>query len=812
MNQRFHLIEQWFNKKGWTIFDFQKECWNYFLEGKSGLLNAPTGAGKTLAIFGGILMDYLSERGEKSGLRSLWITPVRALAQEISQAVSTICNELCLDFKTAVRTGDTRSSEKTKQKKHPPQLMVITPENLHLLFTHQDYSIFFKDLTSVVVDEWHAFLGTKRAVLIELALSRLKSISPNLKIWGISATIGNLDEAMEVLFGNDCKNAVLVKPSVEKQIELETLFPDEIKKMPWSGHLGLQLLPKVVEIVKNNKSTLIFTNTRSQAEIWYLKLIDYSPDLSGYLALHHSSLDATIREWVEDALHHGRLKAVVCTSSLDLGVDFRPVDTVIQIGSAKGVSRFIQRAGRSGHSPGQISKIYYLPTHALELLEGSALRKAIKMNKIESKQPYLNSFDVLIQYLTTLAIGEGLNPDKIKKEVLRTYSFKEMTDEQWNKCLQLLLHGGKTLEAYDEFKKLIWNNEKNCFTIANKRLAMRHRLSIGTIVSDSTFSVVFLNGKKIGNLEEWFVTKLKPNDTFWLSGKPLEFVKLKDTKVFVKLAQSPKSTVPSWMGGRMPLSNELSEMIRLCIVDYLNNKIPNNHPELAKITPLLDLQSEISHIPSPDELLIEYLKSKDGYHLFIFPFEGRFVHEAVSTLIASRIAKHYPITFSIAMNDYGFELLTDQRIDPENILKLDLFSTQNLESDILNTNNSSEMAKSRFREIATIAGLVFSGNSKRYLSEKHIRASVHLFFKVFAEYEPDNILYQQAFDEVLVFQYEMQRIKKTFEKISAQKVVLKKCIKPSPFAFPIMVDRLRMKYSNEDLEKRIEKILKNYQF
>ncbi|MFQ3577212.1 MAG: helicase-related protein, partial [Cytophagales bacterium] len=636
-----------------------------------------------------------------------------------------------------------------------------------------------------------------------------KGISPKLKVWGISATIGNLDRAKEVLLGVDFKKSVMVKASIEKRIEVNTLFPETIETMPWAGHLGLSMLPKVVDLVEKSKSTLVFTNTRSQSEIWYAKILEYKPEWAGIIALHHGSLDAEIRNWVEEALHKNLLKVVVCTSSLDLGVDFRPVDTVIQIGSPKGVARFLQRAGRSGHRPGEVSRIYFVPTHSLELLEGSAIKKAVSENRLESKPTFVNSFDVLLQYLCTLAAGEGFEPEKTKEEVLSTYCYQWMSDEQWNWCLSFLTHGGNSLDAYDEFKKLIWDENIVSLKIANKRLAMKHRLSIGTIMSDGNMQVVYLSGKRIGTIEEWFVARLKPGDVFWFSGKALELVMVKEMKAMVKNSKSSKGIIPSWMGGRMPLSSELSDMIRNSLNRYIKGVELDD--EIKALVPIFELQSKRSMIPDENELLIEFFKSKEGNHLFIYPFEGRFVHEALASLIAVRIGKHSPITFSIAMNDYGFELLTDIEIDPESILELDIFSVQNLENDILQSANSTELAKRRFREIAGISGLVFNGFPGKQLTTKHTQANSQLFFKVFEEYEPENLLFRQAFDEVFTFNYEMERMHNTFERISKQKIVLKYCEKPSPFAFPIMVDRLRMKFSNEDITNRVERMLKQYE-
>lgn len=797
-------VHQWLEIKQWKAFSFQEECWDAIDKGKSGFLNAPTGSGKTYAIWLGILQN-LTKQKHKSGLQAIWITPLRALAQEIKKACELPCIENQLKISIGARTGDTDLKERTAQKKAMPDLLIITPESLHLLLSQKNNELIFQNLQYVVVDEWHELLGSKRGVQVELALSRLRNINKNLQVWGISATIGNLKEAAEILHPFK-KDIVFIQNTDEKEIEIKTLLPDTIDKMPWAGHIGIKLNEKVIPIIEQHQSTLIFTNTRSQSEIWYHALMEKAPHLAGLVALHHGSLSGEIRTWVENALHEGKLKAVVCTSSLDLGVDFRPVDCVIQIGSPKGVARFVQRAGRSGHQPNAKSKIYFLPTHALEIIEAAALRDAINEKHIEQRIPYIRSFDVLIQYLTTLAVGDGFFPDMIFEEIKQTHCFESISKDEFDWCLQFLIYGGKSLTAYDEFKKVEIENGK--YLVKSRAIAMRHRLQIGTIVSDSMLTVKFLGGKKLGSIEEWFISKLNPGDIFWFAGRSLQFILLKEMQVLVKSAGNTKGIIPAWMGGRMPLSSELSAMMQQKLQAYSVSKTANG--ELKELKPLLELQEKRSAIMSLDDFLIEDFTDKEGHHLFFYPLEGRFVHEGISALIAFRISKIKPISFSIALNDYGFELLSDQEIPLELALKNNLFETSNLHNDIYKSINITEMAKRRFRDIATISGLVFNGFPGKQKKVKHLQASSQLFFKVFEDYDNENLLLRQSFDEVLTFQLEENRLRNVLKKIEQKKVVVKKLTKPSPFSFPIMVDRLRERFSNEDLESRIERMLKAY--
>jgi ATP-dependent Lhr-like helicase len=799
------LAEDWFEFKGWKPYPFQRNAWKAIDKGFSGLLNAPTGCGKTYAIWFGIIQDYMKRRltakKKPAGLHCLWVTPLRALSKEIYKAATAVSEDLELPYHIGLRTGDTSVTERAKQKKNSPEALITTPESIHILMAEKGYAEFFKNLEFIVVDEWHELMGSKRGVLVELALSVLKHLNPNLKIWGISATIGNIDEAKEILLGKNHPKETLITASIPKKTIIETILPDTLDKFPWAGHLGIKLADKILPIIDQSQSTLIFTNTRSQAEIWYQHLLIIQPDLAGAIALHHGSLGEELRQWVEQALHDGILKAVVCTSSLDLGVDFRPVDTVVQIGSAKGVARFLQRAGRSGHYPGATSKIYFLPTHSLEIMEGTALRYAAQNNMIESRIPHIRSFDVLIQFMVTLAVSDGFNADVLFDQVSNTYCFASITRDEFNECLLLITQGGKMLEAYDEFHKVVL--EDGLYKVISKKIAMRHRLSIGAIVNDSMMQVKYLGGKYLGSIEEWFISRLKPNDNFWFAGRNLELVMVKDMAAVVRNSNKKKGIVPSWMGGRLPLSSYLTDAIRHKL-NEASEKIPDREMDFLK--PLFDEQSSRSYLPKENELLIEKIETKEGCHVFFYPFEGKFVHEGMAAIIAFRLGRIQPFSFSIAMNDYGFELLSDQDIPMNTEIASQLFSLENLSADIAGSINTTEMARRKFRDIAGIAGLVFQGYPGKQVKAKHLQANSGLFFNVFRDYEKDNLLLRQAYEEVYDFQLEIVRMRGAFERISTHKVVIQHPKQLTPFAFPIFAEVFREKFSNESLEDRMNKI------
>ncbi|MDE1191629.1 MAG: ligase-associated DNA damage response DEXH box helicase [Arachidicoccus sp.] len=792
----------WFFNNEWKPYAFQEQTWKAIAQQKSGLLNAPTGFGKTYAIWFGILQQYYQKKEKKSKkLHALWISPLRALSKEIQRATQQVSDHLDLDYRVELRTGDTSASVRQKQKTNTPHALITTPESVQLLLSSKGYSDFFSGLEFVVVDEWHELLGSKRGTLVELALSRLKNINPNLKIWGISATIGNLDEAMHILLGSN--KGVLIKAALKKKIHIETLLPNTLEKYPQAGHLGVKMIDKVFPVIDQHHSTLLFTNTRSQAEIWYHQLLEKFPELAGQIALHHGSLSEETRLWVEEALHAGRLKAVVCTSSLDLGVDFRPVDCVVQIGSPKGVARFMQRAGRSGHQPDAISKIYFLPTHSLEIMEGAALHYAVSHSMYEQRQPYIRCFDILVQYMVTLAVSEGFRAEELFNEIIATHCFGSITKEEFNDCLLMITQGGRSLEAYDEFHKVIV--EDGLYKVTDKYIAMRHRLSMGAIVSDAMMQVRYMKGSYLGSIEESFISKLKQGDAFWFGGKLLELVKTNAMQAIVKSSKQKKGIVPSWMGGRFAISTDFATALRHTF-QMIHSRSKDKIRELNFLQPLFSLQEQVSAIPKENELLVEYIKTKFGHHLFVFPFDGKLIHEGMAALTAFRLSKIKKASFSIASNEYGFELLSETEYDIDAAIQNGLFSDIQLFEDIEKGINISEMARRKFRDIAGIAGLVFQGYPGKPVKTNHLQANSGLFFKVFEEYEPDNLLLREAYDEVFTFQLDYARMRQVYQRVSQHKIILRFPERLTPFSFPVFAESFRERYSNEDWESRLEKL------
>lgn len=817
------VINAWLRAKGLRAFSFQEETWDAHVAGRSGLVNAPTGFGKTFAVFLAVIVDWINRHPEhyrkkrNNGLQLIWITPLRALAKDIHRAMTTALEELEIPWKVGVRNGDTTIADRQKQQRSAPEILIITPESLHLLIGTKNHEAIFEQLTCIAVDEWHELLGTKRGVQTELAVAHLKkiktrsipqqadqsadlSINP-LRIWSISATIGNLEEAMQVMLG-DWEGGIIIRAKLKKQISINTILPETVERFPWAGHLGVRMINHVLPVIYNSGTTLLFTNVRSQAEIWYQALLAAAPDLAGIIALHHSAIDAETRTWVEEQLHQGSLKVVVCTSSLDLGVDFRPVDTVIQVGSPKGVARFLQRAGRSGHSPDAVSNIYFVPTHSLEILESIALQKAYEGGLVERRNPVMMAWDVLIQYMVTRAVGDGFKSLELYEEILSTHSFTDVTWDEWEWLLAFITVGGSSLNGYDEYHKVV--AIEGVYKVTNRRIAMNHRMNMGTIVGDVLMRVKFLGGGFVGTIEENFISRLKPGDAFVLAGRKLELIAVKDMDAIVRKSNAKNAIVPSWNGGRLPLSANMGEVLRHTY--HQSAAYPDSEPLFRFLKPLLDTQKKLSAIPEQNELLVEMIEARDGYHMFVYPFEGRLVHQAMAALLAYRLSKAIPISFSIAMNDYGFELLSDQPIPVNETNIKELFNPTDWYLDLQRSINATELSRRKFRDIAVIAGLIHQGSFGQKKKQRHLQNSTSLIYEVLRDQEPNHLLLQQAYNDVLTYEVEAERLYLSLERLYNNSIQITHPKQLTPFCFPIKVDSLREQLTSEKLEDRIKRM------
>ncbi len=799
-------VRAWLGEQGHAPFPFQEEVWAAYARGESGLVHAPTGMGKTWAAWLGPLA--LGPEGAPDApppLSVVWVTPLRALASDTALALARAAQALKPHWSVDLRTGDTPASARARQDRRLPTALVTTPESLTLLLSRADWRERFAHLRAVVVDEWHELLGSKRGVQVELALARLRSLAPSLPVWGLSATLANLDEAASALLGPArAASARIVRGLEAKTVVIDTVRPPTIERFPWAGHIGLKLLPELVRAIEGARSTLVFTNVRSSSEIWYQALLEARPHWAGTIALHHGSLEREVRDWVEAGLREGRLRAVVCTSSLDLGVDFAPVDQVLQIGSPKGVARLVQRAGRSGHRPGEVSRVTVLPTHALELVEAAAARDAAADARIEPRIPLDGPTDVLVQHLVTCALGGGFEPAALLAEVRSTHAYRALSDDDWRWALDFVTHGGASLNAYPEYRRVVIGPD-GIARVPDAQIARRHRTQIGTIVSEASITVRLSHGRALGHVEESFVARLSPGDCFVFAGRVLEFVRVREMTAWVKPAPSRAAVVPRWMGAKMALSTLLAERTRKLLADAKRGVYAS--PELRLVRPLLELQDRWSALPGEREWLVERLAAREGHYLFFYPLVGRLAHLGLATLFGYRLSLERPRTFSMTVNDYGFGLLSPEPVELTLGTLGRLMAAPGVEDDILAGINAAEMGRRQFREIARVAGLVFQGYPGQGQSARQLQASSGLLYDVFADYDPENALLAQSRREVLDRQLEAPRLSAALDRMRRDRVVVTTPARPTPFAFPLMVEMFREKLSTEALESRVARMV-----
>jgi ATP-dependent Lhr-like helicase len=829
-------IEAWFGQQGWQPMAFQRRSWEAYLDGDSGLIQVPTGSGKTYAAVMGPIAELLAEVGWSSttvgkapaGLRLLVITPLRALSRDLALAIEQPISAMGWPLRVGIRNGDTSSTERTRQLRSPPQILITTPESLSVLLSNAKAPELFAQLQAVVLDEWHELMGSKRGVQAELCLGWLRRLNPRLRTWAISATIGNLSEAAQAAVGLGAVprsiTADIVRPTA-----IRSLLPGSIDGFPWGGHLGLRMYEELVAGLDPGTSTLLFTNTRNQAERWHQCLRFACPEMEGALALHHSAIDRAEREAIEAQVKSGALRWVVCTSSLDLGVDFQPVEQVVQIGSAKNLARLLQRAGRSAHCPGGTSVVLFMPTNALELLEVSAMRRGLENGLVEHRRPPQLPLDVLLQHLVTLACGPGFVPQQELASVRLSWSFRDLTNSQWQWCLDVLEHGGQCLAAYPRYRKLVrcgLNDDQPVaidkpvaidepyrYRVLDKAIARLHRFNIGTITADRSVTVRFVRGAVIGHVEEAFISRLKPGDVFFFAGRQLEFVRLREMTAQVKASTRKSTTVPAWAGGQMALSDLLSEHLRLEIdrcARALSGEAELDTPELEALRPLLERQADLSRLPRCDELLVEHCRSREGSHLFVYPFEGRFVHEGIGFLWAWRLARHRASTITVSVNDYGFELLAPKGYPFDELLELhgeELLDLEHLETDLEQAMNVSELCRRRFRAIAQVSGLITQAMPGQNKTGGQLQISAALLFDVFQKHEPNHLLLEQARREVLEEQLEQPRLRAAMARMASSAWMLERIARPGPLAFPLLVERLNNRLSNETLLERVQRLI-----
>ncbi len=799
-------LRAWFHTRGWVPFAFQEEAWGAFLAGESGLIHVPTGAGKTFAAYGGPLARLAEEKPtDRRGLRVLYITPLRAVARDIEGAIKEITAEVAPWARVESRTGDTKQSVRARQRKELPQVLVTTPESLCLLLAREDVREQFARVEGVIVDEWHELLSSKRGTQTELVLSRVRGLAPGARIWAMSATLSNIQEAAQAVVGIG-RTARLVTARVERRVEIETVLPREEKgeRLPWAGHLGMPLLPAVLDALDPDVSTIVFTNTRSQAERWFHAIAINRPEWESRMGLHHGSVDRAAREKIEQGLKSGTVGIVVATSSLDLGVDFAPVARVMQIGSPKGIARLLQRAGRSGHQPGGVARILCVPTHAMEVVEIEAVRRAMMGDgsKMEPRRSLSKPIDVLAQHIVTCALGGGVEVDGLFEEVRTAVAYRELTRPEFDWALSLSVNGGGLLHAYPQYCKV--SIEQGVARVASARAGQMHRLNVGTITGEATMDVRYASGRRLGSIEEDFISILRPGDRFVFAGKVLALRGVRENAAIVERAKGSTTFTPMWAGTKLPISEALSEGVRRVLGDSAVRRASTD--EERTIRRLVDVQGELSRVPRADEVLIELCETREGSHAFIYPFEGRLVHGGMAALLAYRLTRDTRATLSTAANDYGLELLGPAGFDFGALAGVEIFDGTRLASETAASVNLGEMAKRQFREVARVAGLVFQSCPGSPRTGRQTQVGASLLYDVFMEFDPGHPLLDQARREVLERQFEESRLGRTLARIARATRVVQRIERPTPLSLPLVIERVGAKLSSESMTERIRRI------
>jgi ATP-dependent Lhr-like helicase len=807
------LLRAWFARRGWTPHPFQERAWRSFLDGRSGVVHVPTGAGKTYAAYGGPLAAMIDELrdsggGVLAGPRLLYVTPLRAVARDIEKALRLPIEESGLGISVESRTGDTSASVRNRQRDRLPNVLVTTPESLTLLLARANSRELLAPCRAVIVDEWHELLSSKRGTQTELALASLRGFCPGLRTWALSATLSNLDEAAHAAAGVDDDPEVISAP-VDRPISIHTVLPARPDAFPFAGHLGLSMLNEVVEALDPARSTLLFTNTRSQAERWHHAILQERPEWARHTALHHGSIDRAERERIERGLKDGSVRLVVATSSLDLGVDFSPVEEVYQIGSSKGIARLMQRAGRSAHRPGAPCRITCVPTYGLELLEVDAVRRAIAAGVIEPRLPLNAPLDVLAQHLVTCALGGGFRADELYGEVRRAWSYRDLGRADFDWVLDLVKTGGATLWAYPDYRRLVEEEGSGLLRVSTRRIAQLHRLNVGTIVADASVALCYPSGRKLGNIEENFVSKLRPGEKFLFAGRVLEFVRMRDLTAYARRSRGSTTFTPIWSGTRLPNTESLSEWVRRSL--ELARDGVTDSPELAAASRIVEVQSRLSIVPGADELLVELCRTREGRHVFLFPFDGRLVHAGLAAVLALRLARRLKTTFSIAVNDYGLELLSTDDVDAEPLITPEIFTRDRLVEDVADSVNMVQLTRSRFREVARVSGLVFQSHPGVHKSARQVHASAGLLYDVFNEFDPGNLLLHQARREVLDREFEQSRLARSMERLRHASLRILRVSRPTPLGFPLILERVGGKLTGQSLHERIEAMKRQWE-
>ncbi|PLK26673.1 ligase-associated DNA damage response DEXH box helicase [Novosphingobium sp. TH158] len=767
------VISDWFAARGWRIRRHQAEMLQVAQGGHHALLAADTGAGKTLAGFLPTLADFASTEPPGEGLHTLYISPLKALAHDVQRNLLAPIAEMDLPIRVETRSGDTPSDRKARQRARPPHILLTTPESLSLLLSYPESATLFAGLQRVVVDEIHAFATGKRGDLLTLSLARLQALAPDLQRVGLSATLADPQAFREWLApGGDAAQVVMVEGEEGADPDVSILLPDA-GVVPWSGHAATWAIPQLYQAIREHRTTLVFCNTRFLAELIFQLLWDANEE-NLPIGVHHGSLSKEARRKVEGAMAEGRLRALVCTASLDLGVDWGDIDLVVQMGAPKGSSRLLQRIGRANHRLDCPSKALLVPGNRFEFLEATAAVEAVEEGRRDGEAFRPGALDVLAQHVMAVACAGPFGEQALLAEVQSAAAYGWVDDRAWARVLDFVATGGYALRAYEKFRRII-RSPDGTWRLAHPEHAARHRLNAGIIVDAEMLHVRFRNGRELGKVEESFGATLRPGDTFRFAGLDLEVESLRDLDLIVKAAKKA-GQIPSYMGARMPISTHLADRVRAMMVDRAGwARFPDDVREW------LEMQDWRSRLPGPGQLLVESFPNAGKHYSVFHTFEGWNANQALGMLVTRRMEDRGLMPLGYVASDYALGVWGLRAIrDPAPLLSPDILSHEFVEWV-----QDSFMLRRAFREAAVIGGLVERQHPGQRKSRRQVTFSTDLIYDVLRKHEPDHVLIEAAWADARTRMTDIGRLADLLDR-AAEQLVHVELDRISPMAVPLM--------------------------
>ncbi|MEJ6011213.1 ligase-associated DNA damage response DEXH box helicase [Novosphingobium aquae] len=766
-------IAEWFAARGWRLRRHQAEMLEVAASGHHALLAADTGAGKTLGGFLPTLAEFAGESVPGEGLHTLYISPLKALAHDVQRNLLTPIDEIGLPIRVETRSGDTPSDRKARQRARPPHILLTTPESLSLLLSYPESAALFSTLKRVVIDEIHAFATGKRGDLLALALARISAFAPGVQRVGLSATLADPEEFRAWLAPNGrVQDVSLVIGEEGAPPEVSILLPIE-ERVPWSGHAATWAIPQLYEEIKAHRTTLVFCNTRFLAELIFQLLWDANEE-NLPIGVHHGSLSKEARRKVEGAMADGRLRALVCTASLDLGVDWGDIDLVVQMGAPKGSSRLLQRIGRANHRLDQPSRALLVPGNRFEFLEATAAMEAVEDGQRDGEEFRPGSLDVLAQHVMACACAGPFDEAALLEEVRSAHSYAWLDAERWTRVLDFVATGGYSLRAYDRFRRIV-RSPDGLWRLTHPEHAARHRMNAGIIVDSEMLHVRFRNGRDLGKVEESFGATLRPGDTFRFAGMDLEVESLRDLDLIVKAAKKP-GQIPSYMGARMPISSHLADRVRAMMVDRAGwARFPDDVREW------LEMQDWRSKLPGPGQLLVESFPHSGKHYIVFHTFEGWNANQALGMLVTRRMEERGLMPLGYVANDYAVGIWSLRAVtDPAPLLSPDI-----LNDEFIDWVQDSYMLRRAFREAAVIGGLVERQHPGKRKSGRQVTFSTDLIYDVLRKHEPDHVLIEAAWADARTRLTDVGRLADLLDRAEGQLVHVE-LERVSPMAVPLL--------------------------